>query len=61
MLWNTIPGPFHLKLFKLFGNLHILIEDAVLLVAGDLLDVIVDLLCRELRYIYSRVQSLDAR
>ena len=38
MLWNTISGPVHLKLFKLLGDLHILIEDAVLLVAGDLLD-----------------------
>ena len=38
MLWNTIPGPLHLRFFKLFGDLYILIEDTVLLVARDLLD-----------------------
>lgn len=36
--WNTIPGPLHFQFLKLFGNLHILVKDAVLLVTDDLLD-----------------------
>ena len=36
--WNTIPGPRHLQFFKLFGDLHILIENRVLLMTGDFFD-----------------------
>ena len=36
--WNTIPCSLHLQLFKLFGDLHILVKNTVFFVAGDLLD-----------------------
>jgi len=38
MLWNTIPCPLHLQLIKLFGDLHVLVNNTIILVAGDFLD-----------------------
>ena len=38
MSWNTIPCPSHFQLHKLFGDLHVLVKDAVLLVSIDILD-----------------------